>query len=356
MTKTLFLRFLLALVLASGVRAAEWEPARVPGVQDVKGAFWLRCWVKVHDSFFASHERNLYEESVGVNLSELAGAHDLWVNGAKIGSGGAPAPNSEDNFFRHKVPVGTLRPGQWNEIAIRFHNPSGPGGFAGKAPFIMNYFWECEFEGEWEFLAKDNYTPGGALAEKPARAVFEKFQESSRVLGRAEQVHGPSLPPAEAAKTFTANDGLTVEQLLHEPEIAQPFNFSFDERGRLWVAQSRQYPYPAGLKMLSRDKYYRAHYDKAPQAPPRHDRGADRVSIHEDTDGDGRFDKHTVFVDGLNMANSVVRGRGGVWVMHTPYLIFYPDADGDDVPDGDPVVHLSGFGFEDTHSIANGLV
>ncbi len=56
------------------------------------------------------------------------------------------------------------------------------------------------------------------------------------------------------------------------------------------------------------------------------------------------------------MANAVVHGRGGVWVMHTPYLLFYPDANNDDIPDGAPEVRLAGFGFEDTHSVANGLV
>lgn len=342
---------LLALFFLSGpARAAEWETIAVPGPRAGGGTAWMRSWVKVHDSFFTKHERNLFEESVGFNLSGLTGAHEVWVNGVKIGASDAPG------LHRHKVPVGTLRPGEWNEIAIRLESDEGPLGFRSEAPFLMNYFWECIFEGEWEFLAGADYQPGKALVEKPPRATFEDFRESHRVLGRAEQVHGPSLPPAEAAKTFTAKDGLKVDLLVHEPEVAQPFNFSFDERGRLWVAQSRQYPYPAGLTMLSRDKYYRAHYDKVPPAPPHHDRGADLISIHEDTDGDGQFDKHKVFIDGLNMANSVVRGRGGVWIMHTPYLLFYPDADGDDVPDGDPMVHLSGFGFEDTHSMSNGLV
>jgi hypothetical protein len=78
--------------------------------------------------------------------------------------------------------------------------------------------------------------------------------------------------------------------------------------------------------------------------------------VHEDTDGDGLPDRHRVFIDGLNMANAVLPGRGGVWVMNTPYLLFFPDANGDDVPDGPPVVHLAGFGLEDTHSVANGLV
>lgn len=89
---------------------------------------------------------------------------------------------------------------------------------------------------------------------------------------------------------------------------------------------------------------------------PRHVPGCDRITVHEDTDGDGLPDRHTVFLEGLNMANAVLPGRGGVWVMNTPYLLFFPDANGDDVPDGPPVVHLAGFGLEDTHSVANGLV
>ena len=83
--------------------------------------------------------------------------------------------------------------------------------------------------------------------------------------------------------------------------------------------------------------------------------GKDKITIHEDTDGDGAFDKHKTFVDGLNMVTAVEHGRGGRWILNPPYLLFYPDADRDDVPDGDPVVHLSGFGLEDSHSIANSL-
>lgn len=372
------LRLLIVLVacpLVSGVaRAAEWQRIKVPGAWPAPAATaapgaesgaaefaWYRAWVKVHDSFFTKHERNLFEESVGVNIRDLAGAHEVWVNGKKIGTGGAFPPGYRSGraaIHRHKVPVGTLQKGAWNEIAIRVHVPrgAGPGGFLGDAPFIMNYFMECVFEGEWEFRAGDGYAPGGALATPPAGATFSAFRESNRVLGRALQVPGPRLSPAESLAKLAPAPGLAVDLILSEPEIAQPFYFSFDERGRLWVTESRQYPYPAGVTMLSRDKYYRAHYDKVPPAPPHHDRGTDRISIHASTKGDGVYDTHTTFLDGLNMANAALRGRGGVWVMHTPYLLFYPDRDADDVPDGPPEVRLAGFGFEDTHSIANGLV
>ena len=331
---------------AFAAAGAEWQRVNVPSTTNFSGVAWYRAWVKVPDSYFAAHERNLFEESVGIYTRDVAGAHEVWLNGRQIGRGAG------EGFQRHKVPVGTLRKGAWNELAIRIQDASG---FRGDAPFIMDYFLECVLEGEWEFRFGD-YTPGNAVTNRPTRAVFDKFRESSRVLGRGEQVHGPKLSPQESAAKLRPGADFVAALLLHEPVIAQPTHMSFDERGRLWVSQYRQYPYPAGLTMLSRDKYYRAHYDKVPAAPPNHDRGADIISIHEDTDGDGMFDRHKVFQDGLNMANAAVRGHGGVWVMHTPHLLFYPDKNFDDVPDGPPEVRLTGFGLEDTHSIANGLV
>ncbi len=165
---------------------------------------------------------------------------------------------------------------------------------------------------------------------------------------------GP-LTPAEAARKFKVADDLELEQVLAEPIVAQPVFLNFDERGRMWVVQYRQYPSPAGLKMVSRDSVWRAVYDRVPPPPPNHFKGLDQITIHEDTNGDGVFDKHKTFLDGLNIVTAVERGRGGVWVLNPPYLLFYPDANNDDVPDGDPVVHLAGFGLEDTHSVANSL-
>jgi putative heme-binding domain-containing protein len=177
------------------------------------------------------------------------------------------------------------------------------------------------------------------------------------VLHAAEPEKKPSLPlsPSEAEKSFKLPDDLEIKCILSEPTIAQPLHISFDERGRLWLVEYRQYPEPAGLKIVSRDNYWRNIYDKVPPAPPNHFPGADRISIHTDADGDGVYEQHKVFVEGLSLVTSVARGRGGVWVLNPPYLLFYPDANYDDVPDGDPVVHLSGFGIEDSHSVTNSL-
>jgi len=197
-----------------------------------------------------------------------------------------------------------------------------------------------------------------AVVSAPAAAVRPAAvatPSAAATLDLPQEAHAPARSPAEALKAFRIAEDLDWELVLAEPDIAQPVFLSFDERGRLWVVEYRQYPSPAGLKMVSRDSVWRAVYDRVPAPPPRHVKGADRITIHEDSDGDGTFDRHKVFLDGLNIATAVERGRGGVWVLNPPYLLFYPDANGDDVPDGDPEVRLAGFGLEDTHSVANSL-
>jgi putative membrane-bound dehydrogenase-like protein len=161
--------------------------------------------------------------------------------------------------------------------------------------------------------------------------------------------------PDEALRAFKTLNGLTMELVASEPVIRQPIDLHFDDRGRLWVVQYLQYPFPAGLNITSYDQYLRARYNAVPAAPPNHVRGADKITVLEDTDGDGTFDAHKDVITGLNITTSVLTGRGGVWVMNPPYLLFYRDRTGDGLPDGDPEVRLAGFGLEDTHSLANSL-
>src|SRR5215831_17616477 len=78
----------------------------------------------------------------------------------------------------------------------------------------------------------------------------------------------PPKSPAEALKSLRVADDLKLDQVLAEPVVAQPVFLNFDERGRMWVMQYLQYPYPAGLKILSEDKFLRAVYDKVPPPPP----------------------------------------------------------------------------------------
>ncbi len=165
----------------------------------------------------------------------------------------------------------------------------------------------------------------------------------------------PAVPPGEASKTIRLAAGLEIQLVAHEPMVRQPLSISFDDRGRLWVLQYLQYPIPNGLKAVEVDQYLRTRYDRVPPPPPRGPRGADRITILEDPDADGRFRKARDFVSGLNLASGMALGRDGVFVLQPPYLLFYPDRNHDDVPDGDPQVLLEGFGIEDAHALANSL-
>jgi putative membrane-bound dehydrogenase-like protein len=162
-------------------------------------------------------------------------------------------------------------------------------------------------------------------------------------------------PPDQTLRSFKTIGGLTMEQVAAEPVIRQPVDLHFDDRGRLWVVQYLQYPFPAGLTITAYDQYLRARYDRVPAPPPNHVRGADKITVLEDRDGDGSFESHHDVITGLNITTSVLTGHGGLWVMNPPYLLFYRDTTGDGLPDGGPEVRLSGFGLEDTHSLANSL-
>jgi hypothetical protein len=128
------------------------------------------------------------------------------------------------------------------------------------------------------------------------------------------------LSPVESVKRFVLPEGFVAELVASEPVIRQPIDLRFDERGRLWVVQYLQYPFPAGVTITNYDQYLRAEYDRVPPAPPNHVRGADKITIHEDQDGDGKFESHKTFLDGLNLATSIEFGRGGVWVLQSPHL------------------------------------
>ncbi len=138
------------------------------------------------------------------------------------------------------------------------------------------------------------------------------------------------LAPAEAAAAMTVPDGFKVTLFAGEPDVVQPIAMAFDDRGRLWVAEAYSYPV------------------RVPD-----DRARDRILIFEDADGDGRFDKRTVFAERLNLVSGLEVGFGGAWVGAAPNLLFIPDADGDDRPDGPPRVVLDGWGYQDTHETLN---
>ncbi len=143
------------------------------------------------------------------------------------------------------------------------------------------------------------------------------------------------MSPEETAKTAVLPEGFRLEVFASEPEVQQPIGITFDEKGRLWVAECYTFA----------------------ETPLRWDMNLqDRVIVLEDTNGDGKSDKRTIFWDKGKRLTSVAVGHGGVWVTCAPQLLFIPDANGDLVPDGDPVVLLDGFDAETIgHNILNGL-
>ncbi len=165
-----------------------------------------------------------------------------------------------------------------------------------------------------------------------------------------------SVPaPGKVIEEMEVADGFAVELVASEPMVRQPVAIDFDQRGRLWVIQYLQYPNPAGLKRVQVDRYSRTKYDQVPPPPPSGPRGDDRITILEDTNGDGQIDQAKDFVSGLNLASGFAFGADGLFVLNAPYLLFYADRNRDDIPDGPPEVLLSGFGIEDAHSVANSL-
>lgn len=196
----------------------------------------------------------------------------------------------------------------------------------------------------------NNVSIDQVAGNEEVRQFMEAFE------GRGVQSDGSKLTPAAVVlDRFTFPKDLELELLLAEPQVHQPVDLSFDHRGRLWVVQYNQYPYPKGVKVVDIDHHIRAVFDKVPEAPPTDVKGADKITIYEDTNQDGQYDKIIDAITGLNITTGVALGRGKLWVLSPPYLLAYPDPDGDGLPDGDPEVEVSGFGLEDTHAVANNL-
>jgi putative membrane-bound dehydrogenase-like protein len=150
-----------------------------------------------------------------------------------------------------------------------------------------------------------------------------------------EKTPGGPMPAEEVARTMELPPGFSCKVFAAEPDVQQPIAMAWDARGRLWVAECYTYAENPGRWNTSL---------------------RDRILIFEDTDNDGHFDKRTVFWDEGVRLTSIELGNGGVYALCAPNLIFIPDRNGDDVPDGPPEVLLDGFNFKTIgHNIVNGL-
>jgi putative heme-binding domain-containing protein len=141
----------------------------------------------------------------------------------------------------------------------------------------------------------------------------------------------PDPDPELERKSFIVADGFEVNLFASDPRIAKPIQMNFDPQGRLWVASSKVYP----------------HIKPGQKAD-------DHILVLEDTDGDGKADKTTVFAGGLLIPTGVEPGDGGAYVANSTELLHFTDTNGDGVADKKRIV-LSGFGTEDTHHILHTL-
>ncbi|MFM8705766.1 MAG: PVC-type heme-binding CxxCH protein, partial [Planctomycetia bacterium] len=147
---------------------------------------------------------------------------------------------------------------------------------------------------------------------------------------------GSPMPAAEAAATVSLPPGFTATLAAAEPAVQNPIALAWDARGRLWVAENYTYAERTQRFDLSL---------------------RDRVLILEDTDGDGTLDRRKVFTDTVQMLTGIEVGHGGVWLICPPRLLFIPDRDRDDLPDGPAETILDGFDVAQAnyHNFANGL-
>ncbi|GAA4305298.1 PVC-type heme-binding CxxCH protein [Compostibacter hankyongensis] len=135
--------------------------------------------------------------------------------------------------------------------------------------------------------------------------------------------------PEEERKGFKLPPGFEITLFASEPDIGKPINMAFDAQGRLWVTNTTEYPYPA--------------------APGK---GHDKITILEDSDGDGKADKFTTFADNLNIPIGITPFRDGAIAYSIPDIYRFKDTDGDGKSDNRKIL-LGPFGFTDTHGMQN---
>ena len=141
------------------------------------------------------------------------------------------------------------------------------------------------------------------------------------------------LEPKESIKHTQVPADFDLQLFAAEPDVVKPIYVAWDARGRAWVVEARDYPH--GI---------------VAEGEPGHD----SIKICEDTDGDGKADKFTVFADKLNLATSLVFVNGGIMVSEARHMLFMKDTDGDDKADVRQAI-LPGWGTGDTHAMQSNL-
>ncbi|MCB1122305.1 MAG: PmoA family protein, partial [Verrucomicrobiae bacterium] len=156
------------------------------------------------------------------------------------------------------------------------------------------------------------------------------------ITAREEAKHAEFLTGEQAIEKMTVPEGLEVTLVTSEPQITQPLAFCFDDRGRLWIAENRDYETrKSGFSNF----------------------GDSRILILEDTNGDGKMDTKKVFLEGIPFPSAIAVGFDGLWLGAPPNLLFLPDRDHDDRADANDIeIRLSGFEIHDRHEVVNSFI
>ena len=180
------------------------------------------------------------------------------------------------------------------------------------------------------------YWPGLCLVAATAVVFAGRALDFPTVYNSERDTNAVPPSPQESLAMLKLPPGFKATVFAAEPDVRNPISMAWDARGRLWIAENYTY----AERAIKFDLHLR-----------------DRILIFEDKDDDGHFDSRKVFTDEVQKLTSVEIGLGGVWAMCPPQLLFFPDKNGDDVPDGSPEVVLDGFNVptDNYHNFANGL-
>ncbi len=308
----------------------------------------LKDWFAEGNAFERQPVRG---DTVSVRRSDMKSGHagNFWVGSYEVG-GDEPQGKLESTPFKVTQPFASFLVGGGSQESTRvelvladtkevFFKVSGNNEETMK-PVVVDLAKQA---GKSIFIRVVDQSSGGwghvNFDDFKLHATRPKFanEVNAATAGKSEMppldvVKFAGTTPEQAAKEMTLPPGFKATLFAGEPDVKQPIAFAIDHRGRLWVAEAYTYPIRA-----------------------KEGEGKDRILVFEDTDGDGKFNRRTVFMEGLNLVSGLEVGFGGVWVGAAPYLMFIPIQDGDEPkPAGKPQILLDGWDYKrDTHETLN---
>lgn len=333
----------------------------------------LRDWTATGDAF---KKQPIVGDTVAVRRPGMASKHvgKYWIGTYELGLGDEATGTLTSKPFRltHRYAAFLVAAGPYTSTRVEIVNTgngnvifSTPGGDPEKfketnnstetlAPVVADLERHQNKEifirvvdeqagGHWGHLNFDDFK---LYDERPVFA--NELKMSGKALAALAQKTAPKAPapppgpeddvkfnglsPEESVKAMTLPPGFKVTVFAAEPDVKQPIAMCIDDRGRLWVIENYTYPI---------------------RKPG--EKGDDRIVVFEDTDGDGKHDKRTVFIEGLNLATGIEWGFGGVFVGAAPWLLHIPvkETAAGPQPAGEPKKLLEGFAWHDTHEMLN---